>query len=120
MAIIYRLGITSADAITLYCEKPEIGKKQTTLTHRSDIGIIYQNIINAYHSIKLSLEYVPASQAAIVNSWWESQALLLFMITSDTATDVRSIMIIGKEIPFVIQAKPNDTLFQGTIKLEGY
>jgi hypothetical protein len=120
MAIIYQLGITSVDAVTLNCEKPEIGKKQMDYQHRASTGILYQTIINTFHKITLPLEYVPNSHAAIINSWWESQTLLRFFVTSDTATDVRSVMITGAELPLNAQEKPYDSYFSGKVVLEGY
>ncbi|NIP50488.1 MAG: hypothetical protein GWN13_00650, partial [Phycisphaerae bacterium] len=58
--------------------------------------------------------------ASIVNSWWSSRAELLYFVTSDTMTDVYSVMIMNKENPLGGYNKPYDTYRKGKLILESY
>ena len=122
MSLIYELGISSVDAVTLrpeYSSKPE-NRKQTRSDLRARSGAFYKYIWATYDKILLNLNFVPASDASIVNSWWESGSDLLLFITSDSITEVRSVQVMNKEIPFSQFVKPYDNLMKGKIELEGY
>lgn len=122
MSLVYELGTSSNTAIVLrpeYSSKPK-NRKQTRSDLRARTGVHYKYIWATYDKILLNLNYVPASDAAIVNSWWESGSDLLLFITSDSITEVRSVQVMNKEIPFSQFTKPYDNLMKGKIELEGY
>jgi hypothetical protein len=117
----FELGVSSADAIQFYPEfdysadQPKIEDEI-----RSASGRLYAYKWGSYKKFRFSAEFVPASDAAVVNSWWQSNAQLLFFITSDSTTEVSSVMVRGKSRPFQSYNQPYDNLMKGTILLEGY
>lgn len=118
----FELGITSADAVTLY---PEFnyagGKKEIRSDHRTKSGRAYIYVWGDYERFKFDLEFVPASDAALLNSWWEDKTELLFFITSDSTTEVHSVMIMNDETPLRSFNKPYDDYYRGkAILLESY
>lgn len=120
MSIVYQLGPTSATAITLLPgDNFELGQVLMAERNRSTTGYLYQHIQGTYRRISIPVDFVPASDAAIVNSWWESQTKLRFFMTSGD-TSVYSCMIMGAEQPIQQFSKPYDDRYKGTILLEGY
>lgn len=123
MATSFTLGISSADAITIYEEKDiSIGEEMGRVTTRTAEGHLHDLINGLYKQHTLSVEFFPASWTAIVNSWWGTQAPLLFFVTSGSggATDVHSVMIMGNNAPLNQMMSPNEDFFKGKITLEGY
>ena len=117
----FRLGPTSATSIVLYPgEAMELGKFLMHNTQRAADGHLYGYEFGTYHKSSFPVQYMPASDAAIVNSWWESQAKLLLFVTSGPVTAVHSCMIMGEHNPMNQINKPYDDRFKGTIPLEGY
>jgi len=117
----FRLGPTSATSIVLYPgEAMELGKYLMHNTQRAADGHLYGYEFGTYHKSSFPVQYMPASDAAIVNSWWESQAKLLLFVTSGPVTAVHSCMIMGEHNPMNQINKPYDDRFKGTIPLEGY
>lgn len=117
----YRLGPTSATSIPLYPEEGmELGKYLMHNTQRAADGHLYGYEFGTYHKSSFPVQFMPASDAAIVNSWWESQAKLLLFVTSGPVTAVHSCMIMGENCPMNQVNKPYDDRFKGTIPLEGY
>lgn len=120
MSIVYQLGPTSSTAITLYPgDDLEIGKVLISVQNRSSIGRLFQHKQGTYNKIKIPIEFIPSSDASIVNSWWASQTKLLFFVTSGT-TAVYSCMIMGDSWPMQSMNKPYENRFKGTVQLEGY
>ena len=122
MSLVYELGISSDTAVVLrpeYSSKPK-NRKQTRSEMRARSGGLYRYIWATYDKVLLNLNFVPASDASIVNSWWEAGSDLLLFITSDSTTEVRSVQILNKEIPFSQFVKPYDNLMKGKLELEGY
>lgn len=91
MSLSFELGISSDTAIVLrpeYSSKPK-NRKQTRSDLRARNGALYKYIWSTYDKIKFNLEFVPSSDATIVNSWWESGTdLLLFVNSGDLENKV--------------------------------
>lgn len=117
----YMLGITSVDAIQLYPEYNfKEGKKQIRSDHRSKSGRLRLYKWGEFHKLKFKVNYIPASEAAVINSWWDSNTELLWFVTSDTATDVTSVMILNKETPINQYNEPYSDMRKGVLQLESY
>ena len=117
----YELGPSSNSAVTLvpeYDYQKRVVKNESKL--RTLSGKQYTYKWGSYTEFEFGLEYVAASDAAIVNSWFESNTELLFLITSSTATEVHSVMVQGEESPLAEYNKPYDNLFKGKIGLSTY
>jgi len=69
-------------------------------------------------AIKLDVAFVNSSFQAVVNSWWSSNAELLWAEVGQTA--VSSVHIVNKKTPIDSFVKPYDTLFKGKLELETY
>jgi hypothetical protein len=115
--MIFRLGINSATALTL---EPEFDYTDSLTkleqVHRLQNGDMYRYKTGAYDKFKFKLRFFPSSDAAIVNSWWESNTELSFFVDSD----VSSVMLTNKAKPIGQFQKPHTDLMTGTIELEGY
>ena len=121
MSIAYSLGITSSDAITLYPEwNYRKGENQITTRHRTRSGKLYSYIWADYQTINFALNWITASNAAIVNSWWDSGTELLFFVVDGATTEVNSVLITNKDTPLAQLNQPYTTYYKGVIKLEEY
>lgn len=121
MALIFKLGISSVDAITIRPEySASFGEKQIRSEVLTQRGRRYVYKWGDYEEIKLPVDYVSGTNASVINSWWDTNTELLFFITSDTATEVHSVFITNKSRPLAKYVKPYDTYLKGTIQLEGY
>lgn len=121
MSTTYELGISSADAVTLYPEWDYFkGERQVRTEHRSKSGKLKLYKWYDFEKISFQNNWVTASNAALVNSWWDSNTELLFLITSDSTTEVHSVMIMNDETPMAAYNKPYNDHFKGKIELEGY
>lgn len=117
----FELGTSSADAIQFYPEYDFAGDTEKIEDQiRTASGRLYAYVWGSYRKFEFNAEFVPAADAAVVNSWWESNTELLFFITSDTATEVNSVMLRGSKRPFRQYNQPYDNLMKGKILLEGY
>lgn len=121
MSLTFQLGISSADAVIL---RPEFdyqgGRRQIASSHRTKAGRLYRYTWGDYERFQFTLDFVPASDAALVNSWWSTDTELLFFVSSDTATEVHSVMITAKQTPLRRFRAPYADLYKGKILLEGY
>ena len=121
MALTFQLGITSADAITLY---PEFDFTNTTekihTEQRTRSGKLYSYTWGSFKRFEFSVEFMSDTNAAIINSWHQADTELLFFINSDTATEVNSVMIRGKKSPISGYMKPFNNYRKGAIILETY
>jgi len=96
------------------------GERQVRTEHRSKSGKLKLYKWYDYDKISFQANWVPASDAALVNSWWDSNAELYFYVTSSTHTEVHSVMLINDETPMANYNKPYNNYFKGKIELEGY
>ena len=81
-------------------------------------GYLYKH--GDYDKFQFTVNYLSGSAAAIVNSWWDSNAKLLFLITSGDITEVHSVVIMSKDTPFQQFNKPYADKLKGKVLLEGY
>jgi len=118
----FELGISSATVALFYPEFESYsqGKKQIRDDHRTKTGKLFQYKYGDYSMINMDVNYLPASDAALVNSWWDTNTDLLLFVTSDSVTEVFSVHIMNTETPLSSYNKPYDNLFKGVVKLEGY
>ncbi len=119
--MIYELGISSVDAVTI---KPEynftIGKKQIKSQNRARSGKLYLYKWSEYKKFKFGLNFVSDTTASIINSWWDTNTELLFFMTSGSNTEVHSVMILNNNTPLGSHPKPHIDKFKGSVQLEGY
>jgi hypothetical protein len=121
MALTFELGISSVDAITLYPEYDyKGGEIQLRTEHRTKSGKLYLYKWGDYSKFQFNVNYLPASDASLINSWWDSNTELLFLITSGTATEVHSVVLMNKDTPFQQFNKPYADKYKGKVLLEGY
>jgi len=121
MSTTFELGPTSATAVTLYPEWDYWnGEKQVRTEKRAKSGRLRVYKWYDYERIDFGLNWVPASDAAVVNSWWDSNTELLWFVTSDSTTEVHSVMILNEETPLAAYNKPYNNYYKGKIELEGY
>jgi len=121
MAITFELGINSATAIQLYPEYDfKDAEKLIETRHRTQSGRQFSYKYGDYEHFEFSLNYVSEANASIVNSWFNSRAELLFFVTSGSATDVYSVMIMNNDNPLSGYNKPYDTYRKGKLILESY
>ena len=121
MSIVFELGISSADAVTLLPEwdyKKDNPKIESEIRAMSGRSYVYK--WGDYEQFKFSCNYTPSSIAAVVNSWWDTNTELLFFITSDSVTEVNSVRIVDKSRPFEEYQRPYTTKMRGTVTLETY
>ena len=121
MAIKIELGPTSATAIDLKVNYASIhGKKQLSSQHRTLAGSLYVYTWSTYIKHIFNVNHMSTSNASIVNSWWENNTELLLFITSDSNTEISSVIITNKDKPVNKFEKPYYTFQKGSIKLESY
>lgn len=102
------------------CPDWNFSKEDEKVQHRhkavSGIHEVYK--YGDFDARKFDLRYVSSSDAAIINSWWHSNAELLF--TNNGYSDVFSCMITNRNIPIGQVIKPYHDQFKGTIELGEY
>jgi len=115
------VSVVAMETVTLYPEYDlKLGEKQVRNEHRSRSGKLYLYKWSDYEHIEFSLNWLPSSDAALVNSWWDSNAELLFFVNSGTATAVHSVMILNEDTPLQQFNQPYTDYYRGRILLEGY
>jgi len=117
----FELGISSANAVTFYPEWDyKAGKIQIRNEHRTRAGKLTLYKWSDYKTFEFEVNWVTASDASHVNSWFDTNTELLFLITSSGVTAVHSVMLVGKETPLAQYNKPYENYYKGSILLEGY
>ena len=119
--MIYELGTSSADAVTIrpeYSFKNAI--KQQRDEHRTKAGNLYLYKWSEHRHIEIPVEYVSQANASQIESWWSANTKLLFFVTSGSTTDVYSVMILNNDSPLQQYNKPYDNMLRGKIILEQY
>lgn len=116
----WALFVDSANSISL---EPEWGMtqpdKKIESSHRTKSGKRYVYKWGEYQQFKFSLKFVSSGNAAIINSWWNTNTELLFM-DEDDITTVSSVMIQNSKKPLTKKVKPYVEYSQGTIDLGTY
>lgn len=115
----FRLFVDSSNGVTITPEfdfKDSASKVESR--HRTRAGDEYVYRWGGFRTLKMKVKFVDSSFKAVVNSWWDSNADLLFM--EEGGTDVTSVHITNKSQPIDGFVKPYNDLFQGTIDLGTY
>lgn len=117
----YHLGVSSASMLQVY---PEFDYTKEKIQNRSDFktstGRMYQYTWGSYTRIDFSLNYVPGSDYALINSWFNSNSDLLFFVVSDSVVEVHSVHFVNDKSPLSQHNEPTDQLWSGKIELETY
>lgn len=121
MSVTYTLGPTSETEVTII---PQWDLKKGEEIDRSVIrtrsGKLYTYKWHDVKKIKFSADLFDNSDAAIVNSWWDTQTKLIFFENIDDTVDCTSVMIMNNAAPFAQYTRPYITKFSGVIELEEY
>jgi len=121
MVVHYYLGITSLDQIELF---PDVnytnGKIANIDEYRLNLGS-FKNYKNFdYAHISFETDWINSSNAAIVNSWWDSQTMLKFFVVDSGSITVNDVILTNNISPFAGFSPPYTELFKGVIQLEEY
>lgn len=115
----YALFVDSANSIEIAPERSmSRTDKPIDVAGKTWAGVLMRTRYGTRSSYKVPVEYVPASVAALVNSWWEGGQALLFMEVG--ASEVYSVMITNKDQPITDPNTPYDDQFKGVLELETY
>lgn len=115
----YRLFVNSADGVSiepLYEYSEDDFKIEDS--HRVRSGAFYRYKWGSVRKWKLPFTLVDSSFKSVVNSWFTSNAALLFK--SESLSAVYSVYIMNKDLPVGQPVMPYDSLFKGVIELETY
>jgi len=115
----YRLFVDSSNGITVnpeYDFKDSASKIENRFRSRSSAEFVYKWA--EYKVKEFGVMYVNSEFKSVVNSWWSSNADLLFK--DEGSTDVFSVHIVNKDQPVSEFIKPYTDSFKGVIKLETY
>lgn len=114
------LAIFGTNSYSLDIEADYEGYKDSAVrienTHRVRDGGLYIYKWGGFDKINLPVSFVNSSYQAIVNSWWDSGAALVYT----NGTDVSSVYVRNKSKPIDTLMKPYDDQFKGVIILESY
>ena len=87
VSLIYQLGVSSIDAVTLYPEIDfEVGKKKIRNSHRTKSGRAWNYLWSTFSKFDIPIEFISGSSASLVNSWWFSNTKLLLFKTYETTS----------------------------------
>ena len=115
----FRLFVDSSNGVTV---EPEWNYKERDrkieTRNRARSGALYIYTWAEFKRIKMNVLYVDSSFKSIVNSYWSSNAELLWM--EEGSSVVSSVQIVNKELPIGLFIKPYNNLFKGLIELETY
>jgi hypothetical protein len=109
----------SATGVELFPEYDfkERSRKMESRT-RTTTGAEYAYKFGSYDAWRFKLTFVSSETKSIVNSWWESNADLLFVETGQT--NVSSVHLTNRETPIFGYMKPHDDQFHGMLELSTY
>jgi hypothetical protein len=88
--------------------------------NRTKSGKLSMHTHGTWRRFSFQYEYVPASVAAVVNSWFDVRQLCQLKITDDLGTEVFSVQIVNLETPFGVHAAPGLDYFMGKLDLSEY
>ena len=115
------LGPTSQTAIELKAKySSKFSKDQQRSMHRTLTGNLYIYRWSNFIKHSFSVNFMQSSNAAIVNSWWENNTELLLFVTSDSVTEVFSVVLTNRNTPMNKYQKPYNTYLSGKLQLESY
>lgn len=115
----YRLFVDSDNGLDVapQYDYTEADKKVES-RHRTRSGNEYVYRFGGYEHIKMSVMFVNSAFKSIVNSWWDSNADLLWM--EEGGIEVHSVHLVNKELPIGKPVKPYTDQFRGKIELGSY
>ena len=88
LELIFKLGISSSDAVRLYPELDyEEGKVKIKNEHKTRSGKAWNYTWSNYKKFDIPVEYVSGNNASLINSWWLSDTQLLFFKTIQITTE---------------------------------
>lgn len=118
----YHLGPDTDNLIRLYPNWDYSDGEQVEATLlRSATGKLFERKIYDFKRISFTTDYVPSSDASFVNSWWDSQAKLIWQIElGSEIMSVSSVMLMNNSAPFMEHNNPYTTKYKGQIILEEY
>ena len=117
----YFLGPDRAHAIELFPDYSfKDGEIDESQKIRTGEGRLYNYKFYDYKQISFNTDWIPASDAAVVNSWWNSQTKLTWFTELGSATFVDSVMLKNNFTPFSEINKSLDSQYRGKIILEEY
>lgn len=86
--------------------------------HRGRTGKRYVYKWGEYFHTRFGLKFVNSMDQSVINSWWNSNAKLLWIV--DTGSEVESVQIIGDRIPIGQFATPLLSEYEGDLELSTY
>lgn len=116
----YMLGINISDAIEI-CPLWNYSKEQESYKtdSRALASNLYRTTLGGYNRIAFDVNFLTSEHMTYINSWWESGAELFFFITSDTVTEVHTVVLMGDDSP-IRKYQGNTGYFKGSIELESF
>lgn len=121
MTMTYTLGPTSETEVTVI---PGNDFRDDETMNRSTIRTLSGKMFSYKwydtKKINFSVNLLVNSDAAIVNSWWDSHSKLIFFESDGTTTLTTSVMIVNKSAPFAQFSPPYLSRYKGAIELEEY
>lgn len=121
MATTFQLGVNSSNAIQIfpsYDYSPGGSKIEDKIRTKS--GKLYKYKWGYFERFSFTANYVQTSDAAIINSWHNTNTELLWFITSGGVTEVHSVTISGDDTPLREFNQPYDIYQKGKLTLESY
>lgn len=113
------LFISSGNEVTLNPEWDfEMNDRKVENIHRGRSGRSTVYKWGSYKSWKFSVSFVTSRDMSVVNSWWNTNAELLFMESG--VSGVYSVRLMNKDLPVGRYVKPYTDKFMGIIELETY
>lgn len=115
----YRLFVDSDNGVTVYPEY-NYQEKDAKIENRfrSKSGKEYVYKFGDYRQWLMGIKFVDSSFKADVNTWWNSNANLLWM--EENGTEVFSVHLMNKTKPIDKVIRPYTDLFEGKIELGEY
>jgi hypothetical protein len=89
-------------------------------SYRAPAGTLHAYDHGFFTVWRIDCDFVPAADAAVVNSWWQTGCLCRLEISSDGASAVWSVQIVNDKSPFDAWAKANADRRNGTVELSTY
>lgn len=116
----FELGTSSSDAITInpiWNYRPDMLKNE--FKSRTLGAYLYKTTLGSYEKFNINTEMVTSEHMTIINSWWEDGSELLLFVTSDSITEVNSVILMNDSSP-IDQFQQNTGYFKGSLELGTY
>jgi len=121
MSLTYKLWDSSSNSVTLVPNWDLKDQKEKIFDRsRAKTGSLFQYDHGHFRIVSMKFEFTASSVASVVNSWWENQQLCQLDISSNSVSEITSVMIINKDTPFSKFTKPYIDKFSGKLDLSTY